>query len=318
MYSTRMNALLLLKPVLKTIHKLLWLVFILLNSACEQHPEPQSAVNKIATDDENSLIFLVHPYDTPSQLITRFQPLCSYLEKQTGRAIKLELASSYVDQIRRISNGSADLAYMGPTPFLRAQDHYLKGQSQKLIPLAAEAINGQVGYHSVIVVSSGSPVQFLRQLKGRSVAFGAPHSFSSHYAPRTLLAAAGLGFTDLLDYAFLGSHERVALAVLHGDFDAGGLRQSVAEKYAHREPGLKIIKTSPPLPPHLIVARPNFDKQVAGRIKEALLKPTADFAKAGSALGTGIYFVYPDLSLFQSARKVVQAIEAKTEVPEQW
>ncbi len=168
------------------------------------------------------------------------------------------------------------------------------------------------------MVSSRSDIYSLAQLKNRSIAFGAPHSFSSHYAPRTLLAAAGFGFEDLRDYAFLGSHERVALAVLHGDFDAGGLRQSVAEKYAHRDPGLKIIKTSPPLPPHLIVARPQLDIKLVKQISDALLNPSSDFNKAGLALGNGIYFVKPDLSLYQSARKVVRAIEARTEVPEQW
>ena len=134
-----------------------------------------------------------------------------------------------------------------------------------------------------------------------------------------MLSSAGLGLANLQDFAYLGSHERVALATLHGDFDAGGLRLTVANKYSHRTPGLKIIASSPPLPPHLIVARPKLDKTLIKKISQALLTtPNADFNKASLALGKGSYFISPDLSLFDSARQVIEAIEAPTEVPEQW
>ncbi|MFK5891660.1 MAG: phosphate/phosphite/phosphonate ABC transporter substrate-binding protein [Pseudomonadota bacterium] len=304
--------------VLKIILRLLCFAVFVVVTACQQQQDETSQQKLLLSNEKTVLTFLVHPYDTPSQLITRFQPLCDYLGRQLGQTVKLELASSYVDQIKRISNGSADFAYMGPTPFLRAQGNYLGGQKQLLTPLAAEATDGQAGYHSVIVVRSSSSLDSLTQLTGHSIAFGAPHSFGSHYAPRTMLASAGLGLGNLRDYAYLGSHERVALAVLHGDFDAGGLRQVVADKYAHRTPGLRIIATSPPLPPHLVVARPGLNDKLIKKVRKALLAPSTDFSEATLALGQGIYFVIPDLSLFDSARKVIQVIEARTEVPEQW
>lgn len=318
MYSTLMIAHRRPIPVSKILLRLFWIVALSSSLSCQQQEDEKSQQNLLPHSEKTALTFLVHPYDTPSQLITRFQPLCDYLEQRLGQPVKLQLASSYVDQIKRISNGSADLAYIGPTPFLRAQDNYLNDQEQRLTPLAAEATDGQAGYHSVIVVGSNSDIESIEQLKSHSIAFGAPHSFSSHYAPRTMLAASGLGLRDLRDYTHLGSHERVALAVLHGDFDAGGLRKTVANKYAHRTPGLKIIATSPPLPPHLIVARPGLDVKLMEQISNALLTPTTDFEEVTLALGHGIYFVTPDLSLFLSARQVIEAIETRTEVPAQW
>lgn len=318
MYSTLLIVLVRSIPVSKILLRLLWIAALSSSLSCQQQEDEKSQQNLTPFIDKPALTFLVHPYDTPSQLITRFQPLCDYLEKQLGQPVKLQLASSYVDQIKRISNSSADLAYIGPTPFLRAQDNYLKGNDQRLTALAAEATDGQTGYHSVIVVSSHSEITSIEDLRGHSVAFGAPHSFGSHYVPRTMLSASGLGLRDLRDYAYLGSHERVALAVLHGDFDAGGLRQAVANKYAQRTPGLKIIATSPPLPPHLIVARPGLNEKLMNQISSALLTPTTDLVEVTLALGHGIYFIKPDLSLFLSARQVVKAIETRTEVPAQW
>ncbi len=321
MYSIPMIAQLILKLVLKIPSKYLTLIVVLILT-CSCQPQEDNKLKKKHESilEKSTLIFLVHPYDTPSQLISRFQPLCDYLEQKTGNKIKLELASSYVDQIKRISQGTADLAYMGPTPFLRAQDNYLVEKKNKLIPIVAEAINGKAGYHSVIVVSSSADIKSINQLKNHQIsfAFGAPHSFSSHYAPRTMLASAKIGLSDLQDYAYLGSHERVALAVLHGDFIAGGLRQTVAKKYATRTPGLRIIATSPQLPPHLIVARIGLNKEIIEQIRNTLLSPSNDFEKVTANLGKDIYFIMPDLSLFNSARKVIKVIEARTEVPKQW
>lgn len=45
------------------------------------------------------LIFVVHPYDTPSRLYTRFRPLTLYLGGVLDCQIKLVIASTYDEQI---------------------------------------------------------------------------------------------------------------------------------------------------------------------------------------------------------------------------
>lgn len=271
--------------------------------------------------DSASLTFIVHPYDNPSRLIARFSPLTSYLEEQLQKPVELVIARSYVDQIQRISNGQADLAYMGPTPYLRAQDHYLKQSGDKLIPIAAEVKQGVASYHSVIVVREDAPIADLNGLINKTLAFGAPHSFSSHYVPRIMIGNAGINFSHLKDFAFLGRHERVALSVLHGDFDAGGLNQQVAKQYQQRNPGLKIIATSPPLPPHLIIARPGFPEGTIHSLSHALLTPPADsksYTPAMRALGEGTVFSSPDMTRFERARRVIAAVESNPTILPQW
>lgn len=71
-----------------------------------------------------ALSFIVHPYDNPSRLVERFQPLCDFLAERLQTPVRLDIARSYVDQMRRITSGQADLSYIGPTPFLRAQNSY--------------------------------------------------------------------------------------------------------------------------------------------------------------------------------------------------
>jgi len=305
-----------LNILLRSILMLVFVVFGLV--ACDRQVSTELVSS--TEPDEPVLTFIVHPYDNPSELIARFAPLCDYLGNQLNIKVKLVVARSYVDQLRRIVNGQADLAYMGPTPFLRAQDHYLKTAENKLIPLAAEVRGGQPTYHSVIVVRTDSPIKTIKNLSGHTLALGAPHSFSSHYVPRVMLGNAGLSFSNLRNFAYLGRHERVALAVLHGDFDAGGLNRDVALRYRSRNPGIRILATSPPLPPHLLVARPGLKAKWVTQLRRVLIAPnhTSAFDKAVQGLGTNTRFTQPNMADFARARRVINAVESFPAVLPTW
>jgi phosphonate transport system substrate-binding protein len=248
------------------------------------------------------LVFIVHPFDTPSRLYQRFRPLCDYLQEATGRQIDLRVASTYEEQIQHIAEGKADLTYIGPTPYVRARDHY--GPVQLL---AAEAEGGRAFYQSVIVVRRDSPVQSLADIRQRTMAFGADKSFSSFYIPRLMLQNAGVRLPDLKNYAYLGRHERVALAVLHRDFDAGGLRLEIAQQYLER--GLRIIATSDPLPPHAIAARPGLPQPLAEAVRKALLQPGEGARAAFRAMGEDVSFVPITDADYDLARRVVRTLE---------
>ena len=203
---------------------------------------------------------------------------------------------------------------MGPTPYLRAQDHYLKPENRHLNIIVAEAQENVLAYQSVLVTRDSSDIQTIEQVRGHTVAFGAPHSFSSHYVPRYMLQSAGINFAQLKDYAFLNRHEKVALAVLHGDFDVGGLRKKVAERYIKKATekkgtGLRIIAKSSLLPPHVIVARSDLDKSLVKQIRFALLNVPEQDKPAIQALGLHTQFLEVTDDAFQDARKIVNVIE---------
>jgi phosphonate transport system substrate-binding protein len=255
-----------------------------------------------AEPEKPRLTFVVHPFDTPTRLYARFRPLCDYLSSALGRPVVLRVASTYEEQIEHIAEGKADLAYIGPTPYVRAHDRYAPVRL-----LAAEAENGKASYQSVIVVRTDSPVRQLADLRNRTVAFGADKSFSSFYIPRLMLQNAGVRLSDLKNYAYLGRHERVALAVLHKDFDAGGLRLEMAQQYLDR--GLRIVTTSDPLPPHAIVASPKLAEPLAETVQKALIWPTPRGREAFKALGDEVSFVTITDKEYDLAREVVRRLE---------
>jgi phosphonate transport system substrate-binding protein len=255
----------------------------------------------LAYADKTSPVFVVHPYDTPSRIYARFRPLTLYLGGVLGRPVRLVIARTYDEQIGMIASGRADYAYIGPTPYVQAR---ARGRVEIL---AGESEGGQAFYQSALVVRSDSPIQKVADLAGKRVAFGAEISMSSAVAPKLILAQAGLRRADLADVVHLDRHERVALAVLHGDFDAGGLRLDIARTYLPR--GLRVLATSQPLPPHLIAASPGVSLRDAARVREALLVPDAGGREAMRALGPDNAFVEVDDAHYSVVRRMVRTLE---------
>ena len=246
------------------------------------------------------VVFVVHPYDTPSRIYARFRPLTLYLAGVLERPVKLVIASTYDEQIAMIADGRADLTYIGPTPYVQARNR------AAIRILAGESENGQAFYQSAIVARASSPIAALSDLKGKRVAFGAAISMSSTVAPTLMLAQAGVKLEDLAGHAQLDRHERVALAVLHGDFDAGGLRLDIARQYLPR--GLKILATSQPLPPHLIACSPRFPDALESRARQALLAPDESGLRAFEPLGETVRFVPIDDTHYHSVRRMLRTL----------
>lgn len=246
-------------------------------------------------------VFVIHPYDTPSRIYARFRPLTLYLGGVLGHPVQLVIARTYEEQIEMITSGRADYAYIGPTPYVRARER------ARVEILAGESEGGQAFYQSALVVRADSPIENVTDLVGKRVAFGAEISMSSSVAPKLILAQAGVKRSDLAGIAYLDRHERVALAVLHGDFDAGGLRLDIAKSYLPR--GLRVLATSPPLPPHVIAASPKVAASDAVRVRQALLHPDAFGREAMRSLGPDNGFVEIDDAHFIEVRRMLRALE---------
>jgi phosphonate transport system substrate-binding protein len=246
-------------------------------------------------------VFVVHPYDTPSRIYGRFRPLTLYLGGVLGQPLRLVIARSYDEQIEMIASGRADFAYIGPTPYVRAR------KLSKVEILGGESEDGQAFYQSALVVRADSPIEKVTDLAGKRVAFGNEISMSSAVAPKLILAHAGVKQKDLAAIEHLDRHERVALSVLHGDFDAGGLRLDIARAYLPR--GLRVLATSPPLPPHMIAASPKVPPEKLKLARTALLHPDPTARDAFQALGNAVSFVDVEDAHYNVVRRMVRELE---------
>jgi len=215
-------------------------------------------------EQQETLIFGVHPFKNPRQIYKMFRPLTNAISQQTGKEVKIVIGKSYEDIIDQHQQGKVDFGYFGPASYVNAR------AKTNIIPLTRIKMKGRGAFRGVIVVKKDSPITGLHQLKGKTFAFGDPESTLSHYVPHYQLMKAGVMVSDLKDYIFTGTHDNVALNVIHGVADAGGLKPAVAKQYLNR--GLRILDKSEWIPEHLFAANGALASENIHLLKNVLLE----------------------------------------------
>ena len=247
------------------------------------------------------ITFGVYPYDSPTKIHKDFGPLMKRLSQEVGIPFKIIIVPNYMSFIKSIGEGKIDAGFMGPSPYVKVKDRYGS------VELAARLLFRDNKNDMMVLIShSGSKIRTIGDIKGKTFAFGDFQSYGSHFYPRYVLNKAGVKLKDLKAYDYLSSHSRVVLAVSHRDFDAGGVRMDIYEKYKDRP--IKIVAGPFTIPPHVIVCNKKLSESIRKKIKETLLKMT-DRDILGS--------IDPDLLKFTSvkdedfieARRVLNFIE---------
>lgn len=255
-----------------------------------------------AAADKQALRFGLYPYANPAAVYQSFRPLVDVLVKQSGHPITLDVAPNYTSHVRRLGEGKIDLAFVGPSPYVKANDRY-----HALELLARLNIQNDSGDQTLIIAKKQSPVTKLADLKGKSFAFGDYQSFGSHFMPRYLLRQHGVTLWDLVAYDYVMGHDNVILAVRNGDFDAGAVRNDVFQNYDDRE-ALKIIAGPIAIPPHAIVCRKDLPAPLKDILRQTLLAiKDPVILKAIDPRMTGFSPVVDED--FNLARQVIRAIE---------
>ncbi len=209
--------------------------------------------------------FGVIPRYNPLVMYKRYQPIMDYLTAETPYRFELKISKDYPEAVRFLREGVTQVSSLGDVTFAEASIEYaaipiLKPRNKAGIP----------SYRSAIIVRTDSPLKEIKELRGKSMAFGSPHSTSGNLIPRYLLWENGVGLRDLKTYSNLQHHDAVAKAILKGQFDAGAVKDVVAEKYQSH--GLRILAWSAPIPAVPLVVRADAPPDVVKALTAALLK----------------------------------------------
>ena len=253
--------------------------------------------------DAEKLYFGLPPFANPTTLQQNFAPLAEYLSTKLDRPVQLISSPNYISHIMNLGQGRIDIAYVGPSPYVKAHDKF--GGIELLAKLKMErSINDQI----VIITREDSDVKGISDLAGKTFAFGDYHSFGSHFMPRYVLHKQGLPLKKLTAYDYVGSHDNVVLSIQHGDFAAGGLRFDIFQKYQDRP--LRIIHGPVAIPPHVLVCRSSLPEEVKETLRLALFSITDRqiYQKINPAM---LGFEPVADQDFNLAREVIDFIESK-------
>ena len=222
----------------------------------------------IGPADAAPLTFGVYTSDKPTAMYRKFKPILDYLEGRLSRdgldvGIKIKIYPSYSAALDAIVNAEVDFARFGPASYVLAKE-----RNCDIRLLAMEHKKNQKRFYGIFIVPESSSITSLEEIKGKSFAFGDKNSTIGRYLSQAQLVKAGVHATDLAVYAYLGRHDKVALAVAAGNYDAGVVKENTYQKYAASK-GLREIARFPNVTKPWVV-RAGFDEKLFGIMQQAL------------------------------------------------
>lgn len=202
----------------------------------------------------------------PKEDVRQIASLAEWLRKQTGLSFDVYIPGPDENVVDNLCAGKVDFAVIGTVSYLQAHE-----QCGAQILVRGLNSEGKDSYRAAIVVATDSPMQTLRDLQGRTFAFGAINSTQGHLIPRLMLQQAGLTLDVFKSYTYTDSHAVTANAVTSHRVDAGALQDTLALDLARR--GLvRILVLSEPYPSSGIVVGPDVPDQVINQVQQVLLQ----------------------------------------------
>lgn len=149
---------------------------------------------------------------------TRFKDLAGAFKERFGVQMRIYTASDYAGTVQALTAGQIHMAQMGASAYSAAWIDS-NGQVEPLV--TNKEADGQLGYHSILIVKSDSPYRKLDDLKGRTLAWADANSTSGYLIPLVSLRASGIEPDKYFGKTlFSGGHEQSVLGVINGQFDS--------------------------------------------------------------------------------------------------
>ena len=213
----------------------------------------------VANIDDQSISLGSVAMDTPAVMHKRLSPLTEYLSKALNQPVRLKLSPNMPTAIKEVAKGEVDLAYLTPVAYIKSHD---MGNTQLLVKTVTK---NKGSFKLMIVVRDDSPIKSVNDLIGKRFAFGDKAALLQ----RAAVVGADMPLEKLGSYAFLGHYDNIIRAVLHGEFDAGIVKDTMAYKWQGK--GVRILYSSPDLPPYNIAASGKLSKEMVKKLKQAFL-----------------------------------------------
>ena len=217
-----------------------------------------------------TITFGVYTSDKPTAMYQKFKSIIDYLQDRitqngSNATVKLKIFPSYTAAADALVEGNVDFMRFGPASYIMAKD-----RDENIRLLAMEHKKNKKRFYGVFIVAKNSPINTIKELKGKSFAFGNKNSTIGRYLSQAELVKAGIRSADLSKYDFLGRHDKVALAVAVGNYDAGVVKENTFKKYAESK-NLKKIAQFPNVTKPWAV-RAGFDDNLFAILQQGLLE----------------------------------------------
>ncbi|WP_306006555.1 phosphate/phosphite/phosphonate ABC transporter substrate-binding protein [Aquicoccus porphyridii] len=224
-----------------------------------------------AQDTALRLAFI--PQENPEKLLGDIEAISGWLASEIGVPVEGFVTIDHAAAVEALRNGDADISFMGALPFVLAEAEI------GAVPLLSEVYRDAPSYTGRIFVRRDSGIGALADLRGRDIAFADPISESGYLYPLAefvearLIDGPGAAEAFFGRVFFAGGYQQAMQSMAEGLVDAAG-----ASQYAdllltpQQQAQVTWIAESPPIPSHVVIARPGLDAEVQDRFTNAMLR----------------------------------------------
>ena len=271
-----------------SLYPSLVLLITLAFTACSDRQKPaEPSGNRPAVS--GTFVIALLPEENVFQQKRRYIPLVKYLSRRLGMDVRTKLLDDYDALYTEMVGHKVDAAFFGGFSYL-AMDSLVRLDS---IARPVQ-LNG---------VSTSKRVIFSRRnrgitgdagtWKGKRIALVSKYSTSGYIFPEWYLLKSGIRDFEghFRKVIYTGSHIASILAVLDNKADIGCVKASILIEFLDENPSFRdklvVLASSDPVPENTFGMMESADRELKGRIKEALLgmERTEDGKAVLSALG---------------------------------
>jgi phosphonate transport system substrate-binding protein len=244
------------------------LVAVLLLVACAPAQSAPGSAN-------NPIKMSMVPFLETQKLIKGMQSIDAALEKETGLKYSSEVPTSYAAVVEATCADRVDIAWVSPLAYVLANKKC--GAEMQLISINQ---SNATTYRALIIAQAESPANSIEALRGTSFAWVDPASTSGYLFPRAMFEEKGLPVNDFFSQQiFAGGHDKVVVAVLNRQVEAGAIFKDQRERMTKDFPNVmqqtKVLAETADIPNDGVAYRKSLPKDVIEKTNRALLAISA-------------------------------------------
>lgn len=206
----------------------------------------------------------------------RFRDVARVFKERTGVEMRIFTASDYAGTVQALTSGQIQMGQMGGSAYSSA---WIDSEGAVEPLVTNKEIDGQLGYHSILIVKSDSPYRKLEDLKGKTLAWADPNSTSGFLIPMVSLRAAGIEPDKFFGRTlFSGGHEQSVLGVINGQLDSAftwsskghnaGQIRAMVDRGVLKMDQFRIVWESPLIPNPLVVVRKDMPEDMKRELRQ--------------------------------------------------
>ena len=200
-------------------------------------------------------------------LYDRFDPLMRYLSKQTGSEFKLVIPKDFEDFFAIIERGEAEYSYSNPYI-------YIQLANRGLLTAFANTVLEETGdiFRGIIITHRDSPIQTVKDLKGKDVMVVSYRSAGGFLAQKLYLSESGIDVLRDLKLREGKRQEAVILGVYRRTVDAGFVRESALDVLREEIDlsRIRVLARTPYIPNWPFAATKRASAELTAQVQQSL------------------------------------------------